>query len=97
MGYRVAVVGATGAVGREMLAILEETNFRVDDIHALASRSSLGVEVSFGDRLVRCENTETFDFSKVDIVLMSAGADVSRGMSEKIGAAGPVVIDNSSA
>ena len=97
MGYRVAVVGATGAVGREMLTILEETAFRVDDIHALASRSSMGVEVSFGDRIVRCENMETFDFSKVDIVLMSAGADVSRDWSEKIGAAGPVVIDNSSA
>jgi aspartate-semialdehyde dehydrogenase len=97
MGYRVAVVGATGAVGREMMAILEETNFRVDEIHALASRASKGAEVSFGDRIVRCEVMETFDFSKVDIVLMSAGADISRDWSERIGAAGPVVIDNSSA
>jgi aspartate-semialdehyde dehydrogenase len=97
MGYRVAVVGATGAVGREMMTILEETNFRVDAIHALASRSSVGIEVSFGDRIVRCEDMERFDFSKVDIVLMSAGADVSRAWSEKIGLAGAVVIDNSSA
>jgi aspartate-semialdehyde dehydrogenase len=97
MGYRVAVVGATGAVGREMMAILEETNFRVDEIYALASRASKGAEVSFGDRIVRCEVMETFDFSKVDIVLMSAGADISRDWSERIGAAGPVVIDNSSA
>jgi aspartate-semialdehyde dehydrogenase len=97
MGYRVAVVGATGAVGREMLAILEETNFRIDEIHALASRSSKGVEVSFGDRILRCETMETFDFSKVDIVLMSAGAEISREWSERIGQAGPVVIDNSSA
>ena len=97
MGYRVAVVGATGAVGREMLAILEETAFRVDDIHALASRSSKGVEVSFGDRIIRCETLDTFDFSKVDVVLMSAGAEISRDWSERIGQAGPVVIDNSSA
>jgi len=97
MGYRVAVVGATGAVGREMMSILEETNFRVDQMHALASRSSIGVEVSFGDRIVRCEDMERFDFSKADVVLMSAGADVSRAWSEKIGLAGPVVIDNSSA
>ncbi|HEX8571073.1 MAG TPA: aspartate-semialdehyde dehydrogenase [Caulobacteraceae bacterium] len=97
MGYRVAVVGATGAVGREMLTILEETNFRIDDIYALASRSSKGVEVTFGDRTLRCETMETFDFSKVDIVLMSAGADISREWSERIGQGGAVVIDNSSA
>ena len=97
MGYRVAVVGATGAVGREMMAILEETNFRVDAIHAVASRKSVGVEVSFGDRIIRCEDMERFDFSKVDVVLMSAGAEVSRAWSEKIGKAGPIVIDNSSA
>ena len=97
MGYRVAVVGATGAVGREMMAILEETNFRIDDIHAVASRKSQGVEVSYGDRILRCQDIERFDFSKVDLVLMSAGADVSRAWSEKIGQAGAVVIDNSSA
>jgi hypothetical protein len=58
MGYRVAVVGATGAVGREMMTILEETNFRIDHIHAIASRASINTEVSFGDRLIRCEDIE---------------------------------------
>ena len=97
MGYRVAVVGATGNVGREMLNILEETDFPVDEIHALASRTSRGKEVSFGDRVLRCEDMEQFDFSKVDLVLMSAGGKVSREWSEKIGKAGAIVIDNSSA
>src|SRR5579875_2738552 len=97
MGYRVAVVGATGNVGREMLTILDELKFPVDEMHAVASRKSIGVEVNFGDKVLRCKDLETFDFSKVDIVLMSAGGDVSRAWSEKIGAAGPVVIDNSSA
>jgi aspartate-semialdehyde dehydrogenase len=97
MGYRVAVVGATGNVGREMMAILEEVNFPVDEIFAVASRKSIGVEVSYADRTLKCRDLETFDFSKVDIVLMSAGGDVSKAWSEKIGKAGPVVIDNSSA
>jgi len=97
MGYRVAIVGATGNVGREMLNILEEVNFPVDEIHAIASRKSKGVEVSFGDRILKCQDIEQFDFSKVDLVLMSAGGDVSRAWSEKIGKAGPIVIDNSSA
>jgi aspartate-semialdehyde dehydrogenase len=97
MGYVVAVVGATGNVGQEMLNILEELNFPVDKLHAIASRKSKGVEVSFGDKTVRCEDLETFDFSGVDIVLMSAGGGVSKEWSEKIGRAGPIVIDNSSA
>jgi len=97
MGYRVAVVGATGNVGREMLNILEEVNFPVEKIHAIASRKSIGVEVSFGDQIVRCEDIEQFDFSRVDIVLMSVSGDFSRQWSPKIGAAGPIVIDNSSA
>ena len=96
MGYRVAVVGATGAVGREMMAILEEVNFPVDEIYAVASRKSQGVEVSFGTKTLKCQNLETFDFTKVDIVLMSAGGAVSREWSPKIGALGPIVIDNSS-
>jgi aspartate-semialdehyde dehydrogenase len=96
MGYVVAVVGATGNVGQEMLNILEELNFPVDKLHAIASRKSKGVEVSFGDKTVRCEDLETFDFSTVDIVLMSAGGGVSKEWSEKIGKAGPIVIDNSS-
>ncbi len=97
MGYRVAVVGATGNVGREMLSILDELKFPVSEIHALASRKSIGVEVSFGDRELKCQDLETFDFTKVDIVLMSAGGSVSKAWSEKIGAQGPIVIDNSSA
>ncbi|MBS0297315.1 MAG: aspartate-semialdehyde dehydrogenase [Proteobacteria bacterium] len=97
MGYRVAIVGATGNVGREMLEILHEVDFPVSEIHAVASRKSIGKEVSFGDRTLKCVDLETFDFSKVDIVLMSAGKEVSKAWSEKIGAAGPMVIDNSSA
>jgi aspartate-semialdehyde dehydrogenase len=97
MGYRVAVVGATGNVGREMLNILEEVNFPVDKIHALASRKSIGVQVSFGDANIACEDVEQFDFSKVDVVLMSVSGSFSKEWSPKIGAAGPIVIDNSSA
>ena len=97
MGYRVAVVGATGNVGQEMMNILEEVQFPVTEMHAIASRKSKGVEVAFGDRTLKCQDLETFDFSKVDIVLMSAGKAVSLEWSEKIGKAGPIVIDNSSA
>jgi aspartate-semialdehyde dehydrogenase len=96
MGYRVAVVGATGNVGRELFNILEEVNFPVDKIHAIASRKSIGVEVSFGEKILKCEDIEQFDFSTVDIVLMSAGGAVSKAWSEKIGKAGAIVIDNSS-
>ncbi len=97
MGYRVAVVGATGNVGREMLNILEEVNFPVDEIHAIASRKSIGVEVSFGEKILKCQDVEQFDFSKVDLVLMSVSGSFSKEWSPKIGAAGPIVIDNSSA
>ena len=97
MGYRVAVVGATGNVGREMMTILEELKFPVDEIHAVASRKSIGIDVAWRDGLIKCEALDQFDFSKVDIVLMSAGGAVSKEWSEKIGKAGPVVIDNSSA
>ena len=97
MGYRVAVVGATGNVGREMLNILEELKFPVDKIHAIASRKSIGVEVSFGDRILKCEDIARFDFASVDLVLMSVSGTFSREWSPKIGAAGPIVIDNSSA
>ena len=97
MGYRLAVVGATGAVGREMMTILDEVDFPVDEIHAIASRKSVGVEVDFGEAKLKCKDLETFDFSTVDIVLMSAGGEVSKAWSERIGRAGPVVIDNSSA
>ena len=97
MGYRVAVVGATGNVGREMLNILEELEFPVAKIHAIASRKSIGVEVSFGEKIVKCEDIEQFDFSTVDLVLMSVSGSFSKIWSPKIGEAGPIVIDNSSA
>src|ERR1700748_417088 len=97
MGYRVAVVGATGNVGREMLNILEEVKFPVDKIHAIASRKSIGVEVSFGDKIIKCEDVAQFDFATVDVVLMSVSGDFSREWAPRIGAAGPIVIDNSSA
>jgi aspartate-semialdehyde dehydrogenase len=97
MGYRVAVVGATGNVGREMMNILEELAFPVDEMFAIASRKSIGVEVNFGNQRLKCQDLEQFDFSKVDIVLMSAGGKISKAWSERIGKAGPIVIDNSSA
>ena len=96
MGYKVAVVGATGNVGREMLNILEERQFPVDEAFAIASRRSMGTEVSFGDKTLKCKDLEQFDFSGMDFVLMSAGSDVSKIWSPKIGAMGPIVIDNSS-
>ena len=96
MGYRIAVVGATGNVGREMLNILEEVDFPVDRLHAIASRRSIGVEVGWKAGVVKCEDIETFDFSSVDIVLMSAGGSISKAWGEKIAAAGPIVIDNAS-
>jgi aspartate-semialdehyde dehydrogenase len=97
MGYRVAVVGATGNVGREMLNILEEVKFPVDEIHAIASRKSIGVEVSFGEKILKCKDVETFDFSRIDIVLMSVSGTFSKEWAPKIARQGPVVIDNSSA
>ncbi len=97
MGYKVAVVGATGNVGREMLDILDERGFPADQVVAIASRRSQGVEVSFGDRTLKCQALENFDFSDVDICLMSAGGTVSKEWSPKIAAQGCVVIDNSSA
>src|SRR6202035_357690 len=96
MGYAVAVVGATGNVGRQMLDILAEREFPADEVVALASRRSLGVEVSFGDRTLKVKALEHFDFSAADICLMSAGSAVSKEWSPKIAAAGAVVIDNSS-
>src|SRR5580692_7602186 len=96
MGYTVAVVGATGNVGREMLGILAERSFPADEVIALASRKSMGVEVSYGDRTLKCKALDHFDFSDVDICLMSAGAAVSKEYSPKIAAKGAVVIDNSS-
>ncbi len=97
MAYRVAVVGATGAVGREMLNLLEETNFPVESLSVVASRRSLGLEVGWKSGVVRCRDIEQFDFAKVDLVLMSVSGAFSKQWSPKIAAAGPIVIDNSSA
>src|SRR5438874_192770 len=96
MGYKVAVVGATGNVGREMLNILAERMFPADEVVALASRRSQGVEVSFGDATLKVKALETFDFSDVDICLMSAGSTVARQWAPRIAAKHAVVIDNSS-
>lgn len=98
MGYNIAVAGATGAVGREMLQTLAERNFPADKIYALASKKSAGREISYGeDRDLTVEALENFDFSKVDIALFSAGGAISKEYGPKAGAAGAIVIDNSSA
>ncbi len=96
MGYKVAVVGATGNVGRAMLDILAERQFPADEVIAVASRRSLGTECSYGDKTLKVKALEQVDFSDVDICLMSAGSGPSKEWSPKIAAAGAVVIDNSS-
>src|SRR6204780_3833022 len=96
MGYNVAVVGATGNVGRQRLEILDERSFPADEVVALASRRSMGTEISFGDRTLKVKALEHYDFSGVDLCLMSAGSAVSKEWSPKVAAAGAVVIDNSS-
>ena len=97
MALRVAVVGATGNVGRELFNIMDERNFPADKVHAVASRRSVGRKCSYGDKTLLCEDLDSFDFSKVDMVLMSAGGSVSKEWAPKIAAAGAIVIDNSSA
>jgi aspartate-semialdehyde dehydrogenase len=97
MGFKVAVVGATGNVGRVMLDILSERSFPASEVVALASRRSQGTEVSFGDKTLKTKTLDTYDFSDIDICLMSAGGEVSKEWSPKIAAQGVVVIDNSSA
>lgn len=96
MGYRVAVVGATGNVGREMLNVLAEREFPADEVFAIASRRSLGTEVSYGDKTLKCRDLEQFDFRGIDFCLMSAGSAVSKEWSPRIAETGCVVIDNSS-
>ncbi len=96
-GYKVAIAGATGNVGREMLSILAERRFPVSEVVALASSRSIGREVSFGDKTLKCKALDHYDFSDTDICLMSAGGSVSKDWSPRIGAKGCVVIDNSSA
>ncbi|NDW46089.1 aspartate-semialdehyde dehydrogenase [Ruegeria sp. PrR005] len=96
MGYRVVVAGATGNVGREMLNILAERQFPVDEIAALASRKSLGTEVSFGDKTIKTQDLDTFDFTSWDMALFAIGSDATKIYAPKAAAAGCVVIDNSS-
>jgi len=96
MGYRIAVVGATGNVGREMLNILDERHFPVDEIVALASRKSLGTEVSFGDKTLKTKDLDTFDFTGWDIALFAVGSEATKIYAPKAAKAGCIVIDNSS-
>jgi aspartate-semialdehyde dehydrogenase len=97
MAYKVAVVGATGNVGREMLSVLAERQFPVSEVVALASTRSVGTEVSFGDHVLKIKALDYFDFKGTDICLMSAGGKISKEWSPKIAAQGAIVIDNSSA
>ncbi len=96
MGYRVVVAGATGNVGREMLNILAEREFPVDELAALASRRSLGTEVSFGDKTLKTKDLDTFDFTGWDIALFAIGSDATKKYAPVAAKAGCVVIDNSS-
>ena len=98
MGYRVVVVGATGSVGREMLNVLAEREFPCDELAAVASSRSIGVEVEFGEtgQMLKVKNIEHFDFTGWDIALFAAGSSVARDYAPKAAAAGCVVIDNSS-
>ena len=97
MSNNVAIVGATGAVGREMLEILSYRKFPVNKIFALASRSSMGREVSFGENeILKVESLDDFDFSKADVALFSAGSDIAKKYGVKAGEKNCIVIDNSS-
>jgi aspartate-semialdehyde dehydrogenase len=97
MSFKVAVVGATGNVGREMLSVLAERQFPASEVVALASTKSQGTEVSFGDKVLKVKALDYYDFKGTDICLMSAGGTVSKAWSPKIAAQGVLVIDNSSA
>ncbi len=96
MGYRIAVVGATGNVGREMLHILAERGFPADEVVALASRRSLGTEVSYGDRTLKTKDLDTFDFEGFDMALFAIGSDATKQYAPRAAQAGCTVIDNSS-
>ncbi|MGB0671861.1 MAG: aspartate-semialdehyde dehydrogenase, partial [Rhodospirillales bacterium] len=97
MGYKVAVMGATGNVGRELLSIMAERNFPADEVVALASSRSVGREISYGENdVLKVKDLATFDFAGTDIVLSSPGAKVSAEFSPKAAAAGAVVVDNTS-
>jgi len=97
MSYKVAIAGATGNVGREMLNVLAERQFPVSEVVALASTRSIGTEISFGDKILKVKALDYYDFKGTDICLMSAGGTISKEWSPKIAAQGCLVIDNSSA
>jgi aspartate-semialdehyde dehydrogenase len=97
MAYKIAVVGATGNVGREMLNVLMQRQFPISEVVALASTRSVGTEVSFGDGILKVKALDYYDFKGTDIVLMSAGGAIAKQWAPKIAAQGPLVIDNSSA
>src|SRR5688572_21370289 len=94
--FRVAVVGATGLVGETMIRVLEERGFPVSELYPLASSRSIGKSVRFNDKDYPVDDLATFDFSKADIGLFSAGGEISREFAPKAAAAGCVVIDNTS-
>ena len=96
MGYRVAVVGATGNVGREMLNILAERHFPADELVVLASRKSIGTEVSYGEKTLKTKDLDAFDFTGFDIALFAIGSDATKTYAPKATKAGCIVIDNSS-
>jgi len=96
MGYRIVVVGATGNVGREMLNILDERQFPIDQIEVLASRKSLGTECMLGDKTLKTKDLDTFDFTGWDIALFAVGSEATKKYAPIAAAAGCVVIDNSS-
>ena len=97
MGYKIVVVGCPlGNVGHEMLNILAEREFPVDEITALASRRSMGTEVSFGDRTLKCQDLDQFDFTGWDMALFAVGSDATKKYAPIAAKAGCVVIDNSS-
>ena len=96
MGYKVAVVGATGNVGREMLNILSERNFPVSEVVPLASARSANSEISFGDKNVKVQDLAKYDFKGTDIVLSSAGGKISADFAPRAAADGAVIIDNTS-
>jgi aspartate-semialdehyde dehydrogenase len=96
MAYKVAVIGATGNVGREMLQVLAERQFPASEVVALASTRSVGTEVSFGDGILKMKALDYYDFKGTDLALMSAGSAIAKEWAPKIAATGCIVIDNSS-
>ena len=96
MGYKIAVVGATGNVGREMLNILDERQFPADEVVVLASRRSLGTECGYGDRTLKTLDLDTYDFTGTDMALFAIGSEPTKKYAPRAAKAGCVVIDNSS-